>query len=119
MPTDNPKGYGYYIIDPGLALPKYALDPDAQVRRLSYLLTIIPEVNLTPQAAKFKIVPDEYLGGPYPAIGMYTEMFVDTAQNLTQLSFTIGDQLASFILETGIERLLELSSKETLVGKTS
>jgi hypothetical protein len=114
MPTDSLQIFGYYVIDPGLALPMYKIDPDAQVRCLSYLVTRIPEFNLAPKGAKFTIIPDEYLGGPYPAIGMYTETFIDTSEKLTQLSFMIASKLKSLIAEIGLIQLIKFSSSETL-----
>jgi len=100
---------GYQIIDPGLNLP---LSYDTQGRCLSYLMRRIGEITPVPQGVLFELIPVQYLGDPYPAIGLYTETFVDTDANLCRLSFAIGEELERFIEQTGLEHLIERSSAE-------
>ena len=63
------------------------LSDDAQVRCLSYLLKKIDDVLTepldilyldkfiaVPEGVFFEIIPIQYHGGPYPGIGMYTDV---------------------------------------------
>jgi len=79
---------------------------------MSYLMRQIGDIMPVPKGVLFELTPAQYLGGPYPVIGLYTETFVDTDANLCRLSFVISERLEQFIKHMGLERLLELSSKE-------
>jgi len=106
------KQRGYQIVDPGLASPQYSLSDDAQVQCLTYLMRRIPDIASVPQGVLFELISVQYLGGPYPAIGLYTKTPIDTDANLCRLSFAIGEGLERLIERTGVERLMELSSGE-------
>lgn len=117
MTTDGPQCHGYALVDPGLAAPwcELSTNYDAQVRCLAYLIRKIPEFFPLPEDIKFEVIPCEYLGGPHPAIGMYSERWKaerDSSEDLTVSSLHMGDRLEAFIAEIGVERLVELSSAE-------
>jgi hypothetical protein len=105
---------GYHVVDPGLALPRVALSPDEQVRCLAYLMSRMREIVSVPEGVLYELIPDEYFGGPYPAIGLYTDTFIDTSENLSFLSLVIGEQIEAFIKQIGVDHLLELSAGETV-----
>ena|ERR1051326_2958415 len=105
---------GYQLVDPGLALPEANLTDDAQVRCLSYLIKQMDKIAMVPPGILFEIIPVEYLGGPYPCIGMYTEKTEAGDENLTRLSLNIENQISSYVKQIGLERLLELSSGEAI-----
>jgi hypothetical protein len=105
---------GYQLIEPNLGLPELALDPDAQVRCLSYLKQQIPDLIPVPAGVLFELIPAQYLGGPYPAIGLYTAAGVHTASEMACLAFQIMDLLEDQIQQLGHRRLLELSQNEAI-----
>ena len=92
-------------------------DADAEVRCLSYLMRRISQLMPIPEGVFFELIPAQYLGGPYPCIGLYTHRFVDTDQSLCRLSFVIGGRLEQFVQDIGIERLLVLSAEEDVCWK--
>ncbi len=86
---------------------------DAQVRCLSYLIKRIGDVVAVPSNVRFEIIPAEYLGGPYPAIGMYSVGPAEEDKTPGLNPFFIEERLSAFIQQVGLERLQELSSDET------
>lgn len=105
---------GYDIVDPDLARSALALNYDAQVRCLSYLIGQLSNIVDFPQGVMFEVIPvQHHYGGPYPIIGLYTETPVTSDENLLRLGLAIGDELDAYIKKVGTERLLELSSEET------
>ena len=81
---------------------------------LSYLLKRLDSLVSVPSGVMFEIIPVEYLGGPYPCIGMYAETNRDGGADLTCFAFDIEGQLEAFIQKIGIDQLLESSFEETL-----
>jgi hypothetical protein len=104
----------HHIIDPGLGLPQVALSPDEQVRCLSYLLRRIPELVEVPPGVHFEVTPAQYLGGPYPAIGLHTDATADQEEDCWPLQMEITQKLEAYVQGLGLERLLELSSAEAI-----
>jgi len=102
---------GYQLVDPGLTQP---LSYDERTRCRSYLMRQIGDIMPVPKGVLFELTPAQYLGGPYPVIGLYTETFVDTDANLCRLSFVLSERLGQFIKQIGLERLLALSSQENV-----
>jgi hypothetical protein len=70
-----------------------------------------------PDVLLFEIIPAQYLGGPWPAIGMYSEASVASGIDETLLSITLGDQLRSKFQEIGLENLIAASATETLTWR--
>lgn len=103
---------GYQLIDPGLGLPELALDQDTQVRCLSYLMKRLPELVGVPAGVLFELIPAQYLGGPYPAIGLYTQATGGTDEEMNRLAFQITGLLEDYIQHLGIGRLLQLSEEQ-------
>jgi len=104
---------GYYIVDPGLGLAEMALDLDAQVRCLFYLKEEINQIVSVPSGIFFDVITVQYIGGPGPVLGMYSETMIDTAENMTKLSFLIEESMEAFVNRIGLNELLILSSNES------
>jgi hypothetical protein len=104
---------GYQLIDPGLKLLGYE-SKDEQTRVLSYLSTNIAAILSVPPGIGFEVIPAQYTGDPYPAIGLFTERFVADDQELTRLSLRLERELRQHIREIGVERLLLLAADEEL-----
>lgn len=102
------------MIDPGLGLPELGLTDDEQVRCLAYLMRNIRTLAAVPPGVGFEIIPAEYLGGPYPAIGLFTHPHQEAVGDLSPLVSTITDRLQTYIAEIGVQRLLDLSGSEPL-----
>jgi len=86
---------GYVIVDPGLAQPQYGLTDEAQARVLSYLMHHLEGIATLPEGVKFAIIPVQYLGKPYPAIGLYTETATG-GEELTQFSFALEEKIEDY-----------------------
>jgi len=103
---------GYVIVDPGLAQPQYRLTDEAQARVLSYLMHHLEGIATLPEGVKFAIIPVQYLGKPYPAIGLYTETATSREEELTQFSFALEEEIEDYIEKTGAAHLSKLASGE-------
>jgi hypothetical protein len=112
---DKPRGY--ILIEPDLRLVVSWPDCDTWVHCLSYLVKRIGEGVAIPSGVMFELIPAQYLGGPYPAIGLYTTMYVDTDENLWNLAWKIQEELDTLVAHLGRERLLELSANEAVCWK--
>ena len=105
---------GYQVVDPGLASAELGLDPDTQVRILSTLIRRARESHPIPHEIQAEVIPVQYLGRPYPGIGLYTEPGVATDDELADLALWLAAHLETFVREQGVERILDLSSAEPL-----
>lgn len=103
---------GYVIVDPGLAQPQYGLSDKAQARVLSYLMHHLEGIAKLPEGVKFAIIPVQYLGKAYPAIGLYTETATGREEELTQFSFALEEKIENYIGKIGTGRLSKVSSGE-------
>lgn len=103
----------YIIIDPGLALPYLHLNYDVQVKCLLYIIdNIIPSLD-APNFFRYEVIPVEYLGGPYPAIGMYTERDYNNWEEANTLAEDMSDKINRIITNIGIDNLHALSKDYT------
>jgi len=105
---------GYVIVDPGLAQPRYGLSDEAQARVLSYLMHHLEGIAKLPKGVKVAIIPVQYLGKAYPAIGLYTETITGREEELTQFSFALEEEIEKYIRKVGADRLSELSSGDQI-----
>jgi len=103
---------GYVIVDPGLAQPQYRLTDEAQARVLSYLMHHLEGIAELLEGVKFAIISVQYLGKPYPAIGLYTETATGREEELTQFSFALEEGIEEYIGKIGADSLSKLSSGE-------
>lgn len=105
---------GYQIVDPDLERSALSLNYDAQVQCLSYLIGQMKEIVDFPTGVLFEVIPvQHHYGGPYPAIGLYTETAVATDEDLLRLAVRIGEQLEAYIKNIGVEELLGYASEDT------
>jgi hypothetical protein len=105
---------GYQIVDPGLALPEVGLSEDAQVRCLAYLAGVLDDLVPLPARIHVDVIPIEYLAGPYPGLGLYTEDSEIDNDALLRLARAAEERLAEFVQQTGVARLEELTRGESL-----
>jgi hypothetical protein len=105
---------GYQLVDPGLGLPEIGLDYDTQVRCLAYLLRDVRKLAQVPTGVQFELIPVQYLGDPYPCIGLFTTTYMDSDDELCDFSLRLSDQLAAYIVVLGVSRLVELSAGEAV-----
>ncbi len=107
---------GYYIVDPGLALPEYHLSCDIQAQCLAYLINKIKDQFAT-EGIFFTVIPVNYLGPGYPAIGMTTADKNANPSEMTRLSFRIGDRLSSDVEQMGLDNLVKKAASENLTWR--
>lgn len=103
------KRIGCKIIDFGLGYTNPELTYDEQVKCLSWLIRQLPSIYAIPPNSVMKVIPAEFLGGPYPAIGLWAE------GRGYEIVFSIEELLAELVEKMSVKKLLDLSATETLI----
>lgn len=77
-------------------------------------MRIIPALEAIPPEVGLELIPVQYLGGPYPGIGLYSTACVETDEELWELANRITEKLNSQAELLGMASLVELSSAEDI-----
>lgn len=108
---------GYILVGTSVSLDTaLGTEDDTTVRCLSYLIkqfNQIPDLPI-PENVDFEIIKAQYVGDPYPSIGMFSVGITQSDAQLTDVSFVMGRVLDQWINEFGLANLVAASAHETL-----
>jgi hypothetical protein len=92
----------------------HGLQGDEAVRCLSYLAKRIDEFTTMPNGLRATIVPAQYLGDPYPAIGLYVDEGFYVADHENVWPLPLEEKLNDYVQQVGLATLLERAKGEEL-----
>lgn len=81
---------------------------------LSYLCNHIHEILEVQPTVGAEVIVGQYIGGPWPCIGLYDDEDSASEEMLCQLSLELFDQMDAYVQNIGLERLRALAKDETL-----
>ena len=107
---------GHYLVCPDFGSDGVRLGIDDQTRCLQYIVKRIHEIAPLPPGVTLEVIPLRWhhFGEAYPSLGIHDNDDVRDGDEMTRLSFSLGDQITEFIQRTVVEYLAEASAAETL-----
>ena len=102
---------GYHLIDPDLrSTLECKLSDDDRVRILFHLIGIIDRFMPDAECLTFRIIPCQYLGEPYPVMGLQTKDESAPQSGLTAECLQAGNRMNAYLAETGMATVLDRST---------
>jgi len=104
---------GYQLLD--LSLSDFReLNNDQRAQILSWIIGRIRQLTDVPPGVGFEVIPTQYIGPPYPAIGLYDEGSGKTSNELRRLGVDLMYQLLPYVRREGPATLAKAAEGESI-----